>query len=768
MLSGYIATAVAALLLQTQLSTAQSCSNRVIDNFSNWSSNTNSLNEWTSDDGSMTSISASGGTLTFKPKSGSYFYETFACQTASTNGHQAISFSIKGPAGGSLALEVQSKTSCSASSYNSAYSFVSGLTGSTQTVTVPLSSFSGANANAITAFVWSGFSDTTTNWQLGNIQFVCAAGGGQSSDTVIPPTSTKQPSSTLVTSSTPSPTGQCKNLLIDDWTSQSRLTFLYYNAMIEPTSDDGTMQSIVVANNRVTLTPQNTDSYFYSKTGCTNTQNVYGGISLRIKAASGTTFGIELSSPSTCGGEDAQFAYQTTQQLGWTFDGTEKLYTIPFSQFSGLDLTKVSTIFFGSVNKAVTFGPMSFYCGSTGSEYVPPTTSNPGGPTATVPAPSGTAAALVIDEFSNSGSNALGFWHGGDEGMTLNWGTKQLQITSTDADYSFYTQISASCRDLSDYSGSYLHVKYSGSTKFTVSLQQHNSQCSEAIAPYPETWDSLEAARYASNGDIYIPMSHFNINLSRVIGVSLKAWYTTEPTTFSKVEIVPSVPAGFTIPSKLASGNLVFACKRPNSFAFAIDDGSPEYAQEVMNVIKEEGIKVTFFTVGAPLRDASTNLSNVYNEMMSQGHQIALHSYTHPKMEGLPDNNAIDWEYNEDIAAVAEQLNGLDTPYFRPPFGNEGARMRQRLAVATGSDSPYIVNWSVDVEDWLWAETSTPEKQLDAFNRDVAKGGNLVVLHYLYPSTVGYLRQFIQIAKATGKQLMRVDQCMEDPNAPAL
>ena len=79
------------------------------------------------------------------------------------------------------------------------------------------------------------------------------------------------------------------------------------------------------------------------------------------------------------------------------------------------------------------------------------------------------------------------------------------------------------------------------------------------------------------------------------------------------------------------------------------------------------------------------------------------------------------------------------------------------------------------------------QKQLEAFQNDVAKGGNLVVLHYLYPSTVNYLREFIQIAKATGmhihghakatcgltkfvtgKQLMRVDQCLEDPSAPPL
>ena len=175
----------------------------------------------------------------------------------------------------------------------------------------------------------------------------------------------------------------------------------------------------------------------------------------------------------------------------------------------------------------------------------------------------------------------------------------------------------------------------------------------------------------------------------------------------------------------------------------------------------------SFFTVGAPLLDDSTNLTNVYREMQSEGHQIALHSFTHPKMEGLEDYAAIDWEYDEDIKAVDKQLNGLHTPYFRPPFGNEGARMRSRLANSVG-EKPTITMWSVDVEDWLWAETDTPEEQLKAFQRDVDKGGNLVVLHYLYPSTVSYLREFIQIAKATGKQLMRVDQCMEDPNAPAL
>lgn len=40
------------------------------------------------------------------------------------------------------------------------------------------------------------------------------------------------------------------------------------------------------------------------------------------------------------------------------------------------------------------------------------------------------------------------------------------------------------------------------------------------------------------------------------------------------------------------------------------------------------------------------------------------------------------------------------------------------------------------------------------------------MMHYLYPSTVAYFRQFIHMVKAAGLHIMRVDQCLEDPRAP--
>lgn len=123
----------------------------------------------------MASISASGGSLTFTPDSSSYFYETFPCQKATTNGYDVLSFSVRGPAGGTVGLELQTSTSCSETAHASYYYTLTGLTGSVQTVTLPLSSFIDANLDAIQGIVWFAFSSPGSSWQLADIELACSA-----------------------------------------------------------------------------------------------------------------------------------------------------------------------------------------------------------------------------------------------------------------------------------------------------------------------------------------------------------------------------------------------------------------------------------------------------------------------------------------------------------------------------------------------------------------------------------------------------------------
>ncbi|KAI9769551.1 MAG: hypothetical protein M1840_004029 [Geoglossum simile] len=565
-----------------------------------------------------------------------------------------------------------------------------------------------------------------------------------------------------------SPRQQCNPLLIDDWASQSRLTFLFYNALLQPSSDDGTMSSVAVSHNRVTYTPKNKDSYWFTQFGCVSaTASGYGGIGCLMKAPAGTKFSVEIQTNANCDVNTPTSNVMTSQQLGWVFDGTEKFYEIPFRKFGGLDTAHLTSIVFSQLSKAVTYGPIAFYCGTTGSAFPDPTTSKVIEPSSTVPATIGPSS-FVIDKFANKDTNALGFYHGGDDEKSYKISGGSITFTMNgNADLAWYTQVANGCIDFTSNNNGYLHIAYKGSAGFSIALQQHNPTCDETINPYPYTWDDVEASRYSNTGgtDIYVPLSHFQIDKTKTIGFALHGFYTKDQTTVSLIEIIKTVPGNFPVPSKLDTAPLIFSCTRPNSFAFAIDDGVPELAQRVMEIIKEAGIEVTFFTVGAGLKDSSTGFKGYYSDMLGRGSQMALHSYTHPPMEGLGDLEGIDWEIVEDVNALKDTL-GVESKYFRPPFGTIGARTRQRLA-AKIPDSRVIM-WSIDVQDWLWAESPTPEKQLDAFKADLAKGGNLVVMHYLYQSTVDLLPQFIALAKATGKNLMRVDQCLEDGEAPPL
>ncbi|KAJ5111055.1 hypothetical protein N7532_001590 [Penicillium argentinense] len=444
-------------------------------------------------------------------------------------------------------------------------------------------------------------------------------------------------------------------------------------------------------------------------------------------------------------------------------------------------------------------------------------------PTRQAPLPS-----LVIDTFQDSLHNDLGFWHGAGENLTVHHEPGFMRLSPNDPDQNFHTQFDTrGCFSLLPWKNQFLHVVFDGTDQFTVSLNEHNAECFPSRSPFPGVPDSIQASRYVmrtkpewfdadesemdesemdeseerrprarslqfkrpssmgSCGDddddqapasptrteLFIPLSHFHINHGRVVSVSFTGFYTNESITLRRVEIVPSTPPPtsknnhFKIPEKLPSGHMILRCSVPNSFAFGIDDGQPQYAQEVMKILDEEDVRVTFFVVGAGLRDQTTNFTHFYREMLKKGHQVALHSNTHPKMEALPTTEKIDEEIMQTIRVFQDRLD-LTSRYFRPPFGTVGARMRQRLAKHI--ESPFIVNWSVDVEDWLWANTSTPEKQLDAFYRGVARGGNLAVMHFLNPTTVAYLRRFIRHVKSVGFKIMRIDQCLGDPFSPAL
>lgn len=94
------------------------------------------------------------------------------------------------------------------------------------------------------------------------------------------------------------------------------------------------------------------------------------------------------------------------------------------------------------------------------------------------------------------------------------------------------------------------------------------------------------------------------------------------------------------------------------------DDGPSANTDTILDVLKEKGVKATFFVVGSEGPDAMRRMQRIVNE----GHTIAIHSYTHDykKIYASPEAFLEDFEH---ISTLVESYTGVKPNIFRFPGG---------------------------------------------------------------------------------------------------
>jgi peptidoglycan/xylan/chitin deacetylase (PgdA/CDA1 family) len=115
-------------------------------------------------------------------------------------------------------------------------------------------------------------------------------------------------------------------------------------------------------------------------------------------------------------------------------------------------------------------------------------------------------------------------------------------------------------------------------------------------------------------------------------------------------------------------------------------------AAEVLDILRARGLRVTFFLSGHWV-DHNPELAE---QMIADGHEIANHSYDHPDLTRLSDDQIV-WELDYTDQVVSDVMRTHTRPYFRPPFGARNRRVLD-VAAASGFRSVY---WSLDSGDWL-------------------------------------------------------------------
>ncbi|GAC41603.1 polysaccharide deacetylase family protein [Paenibacillus popilliae] len=143
--------------------------------------------------------------------------------------------------------------------------------------------------------------------------------------------------------------------------------------------------------------------------------------------------------------------------------------------------------------------------------------------------------------------------------------------------------------------------------------------------------------------------------------------------------------------AKYKSTFLLSAPSTKREVALTFDDAPDNvFTPQVLDVLKREGVKATFFLVGNRIEAHPEIAQRIVNE----GHIVGNHSYSHPNLPQLSDA-----AFREEIIKtdnVIHSISGYKPTFIRPPYGNISENQIQWLA----SQQKLIVNWNVDSLDW--------------------------------------------------------------------
>ena len=108
--------------------------------------------------------------------------------------------------------------------------------------------------------------------------------------------------------------------------------------------------------------------------------------------------------------------------------------------------------------------------------------------------------------------------------------------------------------------------------------------------------------------------------------------------------------------------------------ALTFDDGpSPLYTPQILAILKKNNIKATFFVVGVNAKKYPDLLKQIHEE----GHVIASHSLTHPKLTKLSDTNL-----QKEVgmpSKIIQHIIDQKPKCLRYPFGLSNEKVRETI-----------------------------------------------------------------------------------------
>jgi peptidoglycan/xylan/chitin deacetylase (PgdA/CDA1 family) len=180
--------------------------------------------------------------------------------------------------------------------------------------------------------------------------------------------------------------------------------------------------------------------------------------------------------------------------------------------------------------------------------------------------------------------------------------------------------------------------------------------------------------------------------------------------------------------------------------AITFDDGpSPKLTPMLLDMLKERGIKATFFVVG----QNAAEYPDILKRAVAEGHEIGNHSWSHPQLTRLSAAGvAAQMEKTNEAVRVA---TGRNPVVMRPPYGATNAKLDRRFNEEFGLK---VIIWDVDPLDWKYRSADRVEREI----LQRSGPGSIILAHDIHPSTVAAMPRTLDALIARGYKFATVSQ----------
>ncbi|GAA3841755.1 polysaccharide deacetylase family protein [Sphaerisporangium flaviroseum] len=220
------------------------------------------------------------------------------------------------------------------------------------------------------------------------------------------------------------------------------------------------------------------------------------------------------------------------------------------------------------------------------------------------------------------------------------------------------------------------------------------------------------------------------------IVLAAAATLTAAPTASAQTS-GPSIAAQTSRPSAAAVN-----CAKVKCIALTFDDGPGPYTGKLLDLLRKHHTKVSFFLVGTRVE----KYGKIARRMAREGHEIGNHTYDHPHLTSLPDD-----EIEEQLGRtqdLIERATGQVPGIMRPPYGDTDDRVG---SVATELGLSQIL-WNASSRDWELRDSAAITKKVVG----LAKRNRVVLMHDVWPETVKAMPKILSTLKKKGYHVVPV------------